>query len=75
MGKIVFTLNKTLDELNLSRNRVAVEAKIRPAAVGELFKGESKAIRIDTLEKILDTLNRLGNRKVTLNDVMTYKED
>ncbi len=75
MGKIVFTLNKTLEEFNLSRNKVAVESKIRPMAVGEMFKGKSKAIRIDTLERILETLNRLGNRPVTIEDVMVYKED
>ena len=62
-GQIIFTINKTLDELNITKNRLAVEAKIRPNLILELANGDTKAIKIDTLIKILDTLNEIAKNK------------
>lgn len=73
--KIIFTLGKTLNELNLSRNKIAVESKVRPLTIRDMVNNETKSVRIDTLESILSALQRLANRKITLDDVFVYEEE
>lgn len=78
--RITFTLGKTLKELDITKNALAVEAKIRPATVGDLVEGRSKAINFDTLEVILNTINRIGNERgikkhYSIEDVFKYKEE
>jgi transcriptional regulator with XRE-family HTH domain len=55
-----FKLGDILKEMKLSKNRLAVEGKIRPATVAKYEKGEMGRIEIDTLVSILDTLNYLA---------------
>ncbi len=78
---IVITLNDTLKRTKeegrqLTKNAIAVEAKIRPGTLSDLVNGKSKGVTFDTLEKILDTMNKLDPEgKYTLSDVMDYKYD
>ncbi|MFS0559616.1 hypothetical protein AB1K91_02645 [Terribacillus sp. 179-K 1B1 HS] len=77
MGKIRFTLEDTLNTLDVSRNKLAVEAKVRPATIADIVKSESKSINYDTLTAILDTINRLASEKkidkrFNVTDVFTY---
>ncbi|MCI1763628.1 helix-turn-helix domain-containing protein [Heyndrickxia oleronia] len=60
MSKIIITLDKILDELNITKNKLAVEAKLRPNLITELTEGKSKAIKFETLIKILDTINSIA---------------
>lgn len=72
------TLNETLEAIDVKRNAVAVEGKIRPATVSELCSGKSKAISFETLEKIVNALNSLDQdgKQHGIEDVLTieYKE-
>lgn len=76
MGKIEFTLGKTLEEFKMTRNKLAVSAMIRPATVADMVNGKTKRVEIPTLIRILDVLNRSEDRprKATVNDVFTYVE-
>lgn len=73
-SNVKITLNNTIEKYKgLTRNAVAVEAKVRPATVNELCSNESKAIRFDTLERIIDALNTLTGEKHTMEDVITIE--
>lgn len=71
------TLSKTLDELDIKRNALAVEAKVRPVTINELANGKAKQINFITLKKILDALNQFAkdkgiNKTYTIEDVVKY---
>ncbi|MEK4081592.1 helix-turn-helix domain-containing protein [Solibacillus sp. FSL K6-1126] len=72
---IKITLNETLerDGCKLTKNAIAVEAKIRPGTLSDLVNGKSKGVTFDTIEKVIDAMNRLdpsGHYKLT--DVFDY---
>lgn len=56
-------LEKTLGELGITRNALAVEAKIRPLTINEIVSGNVKQINFSTLESILEALNRIAKEK------------
>jgi DNA-binding Xre family transcriptional regulator len=73
----VINLGKTLDELNITRNALAVEAKIRPVTVNELVSGKVKQVNFSTLQSILEALNKIAsdkgiNKKFKVKDVFEY---
>ncbi|WP_248928992.1 helix-turn-helix domain-containing protein [Paenibacillus hamazuiensis] len=79
-GKVQFNLGKTLDELGISRNKLAVESKTRPATVLDLVSGDTKRIEIDTLVNLLDALNEIARgrgftRQITVSDIIEYTSD
>ncbi|MCI1859745.1 MAG: helix-turn-helix transcriptional regulator [Sporolactobacillus sp.] len=59
----------------MSRNKLAVQARIRPATIADMVNGKTKRIELPTLVSILDALNREGIRKVTVDDVFQYYAD
>lgn len=71
------TLDATLKEAGITRNRIAVEGKIRPATISELCNGKSKAISFETLERILDALLLITGDVYEASDVIRieYKEE
>lgn len=70
-ANVIITLNKTIDKYDgLTRNAVAVEAKVRPATVSDLCSNVSKAIKFDTLESIINALNTLTGEKHAIEDVI-----
>jgi DNA-binding Xre family transcriptional regulator len=77
----ISNLGKTLKELDdTTRNALAVEAKIRPATINELAKGEAKQINFKTLSAIIETLNRMSKekeiaKKYNVNDVFEYQNE
>jgi DNA-binding Xre family transcriptional regulator len=78
MNKIHFTLEKTLNELNITKNKLAVESKIRPNTIVAMANNKSKSINLDTLTAVLDALNELAaqqgiNRTFNIEDVFIYK--
>ncbi|MED1663247.1 helix-turn-helix domain-containing protein [Brevibacillus laterosporus] len=79
MSGIKFTLEETLDRLKITRNRLAVEAKIRPNTISDLAIGKTKRLEFATLISILDELNRVakerGERAVTIEDIIAYDPD
>lgn len=75
---IKVTLQNTLDELGITRNKLAVEAKIRPATLHSLVKGHASQIKFDTLSSILNALNDMalvkGADKIyTITDIIDYE--
>jgi predicted transcriptional regulator len=77
MSKIKFTLGKTLNEINITKNRLSVESKIRYSTITDMVSNQSKSINIQTLTAILDTLNDLAQEKglrrnIDIDDVFVY---
>lgn len=71
-----FKLNDILDELGITKNKLAVEAKVRPATIGDLCEGKTKRIELETIEKILYVLNNLSPiKKYTIDDIILYNLD
>ncbi|WP_172297587.1 helix-turn-helix transcriptional regulator [Bacillus sp. WMMC1349] len=71
-----FNLNDILDELGITKNKLAVEAKVRPATIGDLCEGKTKRLELDTIEKILDVLNHLSKaRPYTIDNIILYQPD
>jgi transcriptional regulator with XRE-family HTH domain len=58
-----FKLGKIREELNLSKNAIAVEGRLRPATIAKYEKGNVERIERETLEGILDSINRLAIKK------------
>ncbi|WP_225220888.1 helix-turn-helix domain-containing protein [Bacillus norwichensis] len=74
----VINLPKTLQELGLTRNALAVESKIRPLTINEIASGKVKQINFSTLESILEALNRIVKEKgidkqYKVSDVFEYQ--
>ncbi len=74
---IIFTLEDTLKELGITRNALAVEAKIRPGTISDLVNGRSKSVNFETLTAIIDALNRISFEKekvkrYRIEDVFTH---
>jgi DNA-binding Xre family transcriptional regulator len=75
---IHFNLAKVLDELVITKNALAVEAKIRPATVASFVNGEVSRIEIPTLISMLDAINRFAiekgtERRYNIEDLITYE--
>jgi DNA-binding Xre family transcriptional regulator len=76
--KFYFNLENVLDELDITKNYLSREAKIRPATILDLASGETKRIELPTFEKILNTLNQraieIGIEKTyTIDDLIKYE--
>lgn len=76
----LFELEEVLKEVDLTRNALAVEAKIRPATVADLYNGKSKRLELPTISSILDVLNKrsteLGlNKTYTIDSLIRYTYD
>lgn len=72
---IEFKLNQLLNELNITKNKFSVLSKVRPNTINDMCNGNTKRLEIDTLNAILKCLNSLSDRKITIMDLMEYKED
>ncbi|MDG0962766.1 helix-turn-helix transcriptional regulator, partial [Bacillus paranthracis] len=59
---MVFTLGETMEEIGITKNKLSVESKVRPA-ISNLVNGEVGLVRFDTLKAILDALNELASEK------------
>lgn len=79
MAEIIINLEHILNDLGITKNKLAVEAKLRPNLISELVEGKTKAVKLDTLAKILETLNRLSREQGLSNiydvgDLFSYNE-
>lgn len=73
-----FNLEKVLADLNMSKNYLSVETKVRPATILDLAKGETKRIDLGKLNDILNFINdkaaQMDIKKVyTIDDIITYQ--
>jgi DNA-binding Xre family transcriptional regulator len=74
------TLERTLINLETTRNALAVEAKVRPATINELVSGNAKQISFKTLKEILEALNRISvekglNKSINVEDVFSFEDN
>lgn len=74
---IQFKLGEILEELQISKNKLAVEGKIRPATVAKYETGDMGRIEVETMTAILDTLNRLAeeegkDKRYSIEDLIKY---
>jgi DNA-binding Xre family transcriptional regulator len=72
-----FNLGNVLHELEITKNALAVEAKVRPATVATYAKGDVSRIEVDTLINLLDAINRIAagrgiKKKYGIEDIVTY---
>lgn len=73
------TIKLVLDETikksdHLTRNNIAVESKTRSNTLSDLCNGNTKAIKLETLNQILDAMNRLdGSRNYDISDIIVYE--
>lgn len=70
---VKITLDDTLKAADISRNKLAVEGKIRAATISDLCNGKSKSISFETLTKIVTTLNELTGKQHEINDIITIE--
>lgn len=65
------TLDETIEAAEeLTRNKIAVEGKIRPATLSELCNGKSKSITFATLSKIAGAMTEITGKEYTIEDVI-----
>ncbi|WP_244950992.1 helix-turn-helix domain-containing protein [Rummeliibacillus suwonensis] len=72
------TLQNTLDELGITRNKLSVESKVRAATLQSLVDKKASSLKFDTLNALLDTINDLAKQKgidkiYEINDIITYQ--
>lgn len=73
-------LDQTLAKLELSRNALAVESKVRPVTINSIYSEDAKQLNFHTLKQIINALDRLaierGIAKMhTISDIVDVKED
>jgi DNA-binding Xre family transcriptional regulator len=72
---IKFKLNELLHELNITKNKFSVLSKIRPNTINDMCNGSTRRLEVDTLDAILECLNQLSDREITMLDLIEYKEN
>ncbi|MBK0009719.1 helix-turn-helix transcriptional regulator [Bacillus sp. S35] len=69
---IRFKLSNVLEVHDITRNALAREAKVRPNAVYEMCDNQTKRVDLQTLDKLIVTLNELTEKEINLNDILEY---
>lgn len=77
---ITLTLDKCLHEMGLSMNKLAIESDARPNTVFDIAKGKAQRIDLETLNKLLQGLNRIAinrgiDRRFDISDLIQYEMD
>jgi predicted transcriptional regulator len=77
MGRIISNLERTLSEVGVTRNKVAVKAEIRPATLADMVNDRSRSLNYQTATAILDAINAIaaeqGSTKVYgITDIIEY---
>lgn len=77
-NNFVSLLGNTLSDLEITKNALAVESKVRPATINDLVVGKAKQVNFETLKAIIDALNRIAIEKgklklYSVEDVFTYE--
>jgi len=79
-GYIEINFKRILDkDLNITPNNFSFESKIRQGTIYDLYNNKTQRIHIDTLIKIISTLNRLAEEKnirirYNVCDLLNYVE-
>jgi len=77
MKRIIFKVDKLLDELDVTANYVARQGKINPQTVYSFKNNTVHRVDIESLEITIHILNKISKEKgmgsVGLEDVIDYK--
>jgi len=72
---IIFKLDSLLNDIGVSKNALAREAKVRPNLIYEICDNKTKRIEIETFNKLLAALAELAGRNVLLSEIIDYIPD
>jgi len=73
---IVFTLNETMKELGINQKELSEISGVRPNTISEIRKGNANALRVETMDALLDAINRLAadqNKTYGLDAIVAYQ--
>lgn len=75
---IKITLENVLKELNITRNKLAVESKVRPATIADMYYNKTRRVELDTLDSILIALNQIAkdqgiDRKINVESIIKFE--
>jgi predicted transcriptional regulator len=59
-NQVRFVLDKTINDMGITGNRVAVEAKIRSNTIYDILANNKKTISLEHLTAIRDALNQIA---------------
>lgn len=79
MAEIVWTLDRILKEMEITPNRLSVEAKIRPNTVYNMVYNKAVRFHFDTAVRVLVALNRIAeeeniHKRFDIPDILEYRE-
>jgi predicted transcriptional regulator len=60
MRKVIWKLDKVIEELNITPNKLSIEARCRPNTIYNMVYGTATRIHLETIEKVLVALNNIA---------------
>jgi len=72
---IKFSLNKVLQELNISQNKFAKQTNIRPNTINDICNNRTKRIEVSTLNRIMLLLNQISNNSYEVGDIIKFENE
>ncbi|MBS2773019.1 helix-turn-helix transcriptional regulator [Anoxybacillus rupiensis] len=72
---IYFKLDALLKQLNYSRNRFSQLSGVRPNTINDMCNGNTKRLELETLNAILEALNRISQRPIDISDLIEFKKE
>jgi len=69
-----FTLKDTLNREGLTKYAVAKEAGVRPNTMADLYNGDARSLRVETIDAVIDAINRLTGARYGLEAIMIYED-
>ncbi|MGE6756244.1 helix-turn-helix domain-containing protein [Rossellomorea sp. NPDC071047] len=78
MAKIIWKLDRVLEDLDISPNRLSVEAKVRPNTIYNMVYNEAVRFHFDTVIKVLVALNEIADqegihKEYNIGDILEFK--
>lgn len=70
---IKFTLKETLEREGLTKYAVAQAADVRRNTITDLWNSNTRSLRMDTLDAILNTINKLSGKKYGIDAIVVYE--
>ncbi|RKJ62045.1 XRE family transcriptional regulator [Butyricicoccus sp. 1XD8-22] len=75
---IKISLQRTLDEIDITVHKLSVDYKLRSSTIYKLLSGETTQIKFETLNIILNVLNNIAiekgiNKTYTITDIIDYE--
>lgn len=72
---LIFTLDETMKKLGVNQKELAELSGVRPNTISEIRKGDASALRVETLDALIDAVNGLSADKTYgLDAILTYIE-